>query len=60
MDGVHDGLRVVTIGSSRAGDLAAMFFADHGAEVVKVEPSGGDPLRADPGWRAGTGASARS
>ena len=45
------GLRVVTVGTGRAVDLAAMFLGDHGADVVKVEPPGGDPARALPGWR---------
>ena len=42
------GLRVVEIGQYVAAPLAATIFADLGAEVVKVERPGGDPLRADP------------
>jgi crotonobetainyl-CoA:carnitine CoA-transferase CaiB-like acyl-CoA transferase len=45
---VLDGLRVVEIGQYVAAPLAATIFADLGAEVVKVERPGGDPLRADP------------
>ena len=42
------GLRVVEIGQYVAAPLAATIFADLGAQVVKVERPGGDPLRADP------------
>ncbi len=42
------GLKVVEIGQYVAAPLAATIFADLGAEVVKVERPGGDPLRADP------------
>jgi formyl-CoA transferase len=44
-----DGLRVLELGQLIAGPFAGKFFADFGAEVVKVEPpDGGDPLRQ---WR---------
>jgi crotonobetainyl-CoA:carnitine CoA-transferase CaiB-like acyl-CoA transferase len=33
-----------------AGPKAAMLLADFGADVVKVEPLGGDPGRAEPGF----------
>jgi crotonobetainyl-CoA:carnitine CoA-transferase CaiB-like acyl-CoA transferase len=45
---VLTGLRVLEIGQYVAAPLAATIFADLGAEVVKVERRGGDPLRADP------------
>ncbi|MBI5318172.1 CoA transferase [Bradyrhizobium sp.] len=38
-------LRVVEIGSSPAASYCARLFADFGAEVQKVEPLSGDPLR---------------
>lgn len=38
-------LRVVEIGSSAATSYCARLFADFGAEVCKVEPPTGDPLR---------------
>ena len=44
------GLRAVEVGGGIAGPLAAMLLADAGVEVVKVEPPGGDPARADPGF----------
>ncbi len=45
---VLQGLRVVEVGQYVAAPLAATILADLGAEVVKVERPGGDPLRADP------------
>jgi crotonobetainyl-CoA:carnitine CoA-transferase CaiB-like acyl-CoA transferase len=38
-------LRVVEIGSSPAASYCARLFADFGADVWKVEPLSGDPLR---------------
>ena len=40
-----DGLRVVECATGIAGAYAAKLWNDAGAEVVKVEPPGGDPLR---------------
>ncbi|MCP3392213.1 CoA transferase [Bradyrhizobium sp. CCGB12] len=42
---VFSHLRVVEIGSSAATSYCARLFADFGADVQKVEPPGGDPLR---------------
>ncbi|HTQ72826.1 MAG TPA: CaiB/BaiF CoA-transferase family protein [Burkholderiales bacterium] len=42
------GLKVLELGQLIAGPFAGKFFADFGAEVIKVEPPGGDPLRK---WR---------
>lgn len=39
------GVRVVEFCSTAAGPFAAMLLADMGAEVVKIEPPGGDGLR---------------
>ena len=47
-DDLLRGLKVVEIGQYVAAPLAATIFSDLGAEVVKVERPGGDPLRADP------------
>ena len=41
------GLRVVEIGHYIAGPFCTRILADLGAEVVKIEPPGGDPIR---GW----------
>ncbi|MCC8958718.1 CoA transferase [Bradyrhizobium sp. Pear77] len=43
--GVLSCLRVVEIGSSAATSYCARLFADFGADVRKVEPPEGDPLR---------------
>ena len=41
-----EGIRVVELGQLIAGPFAGKFFAEFGAEVIKVEPPGkGDPLR---------------
>ena len=38
-------LRVIELGSLPAAAYCARLFADFGAEVIKVEPPGGDPMR---------------
>jgi crotonobetainyl-CoA:carnitine CoA-transferase CaiB-like acyl-CoA transferase len=40
-----DGVRVLELTTGVSGPLAAAFFADFGADVVKVEPPDGDPER---------------
>jgi crotonobetainyl-CoA:carnitine CoA-transferase CaiB-like acyl-CoA transferase len=40
-----DGLRVVDLSSSVAGQFCGRLFADQGADVVLVEPTAGSPLR---------------
>jgi formyl-CoA transferase len=42
------GVKVVELGQLIAGPFAGKFFADFGAEVIKIEPPEGDPLRK---WR---------
>jgi crotonobetainyl-CoA:carnitine CoA-transferase CaiB-like acyl-CoA transferase len=42
------GVRVVENGALPAAAYAARLFADFGAEVIKVEPAGGDPTRSFP------------
>src|SRR5262249_15874490 len=48
--GPLQGIRVVELSTGIAGPLAGMLLADYGAEVVKVEPPGGDPARAGAGF----------
>ncbi|MCU1689853.1 MAG: L-carnitine dehydratase/bile acid-inducible protein, partial [Jatrophihabitantaceae bacterium] len=46
---LHD-LRIVDLTTGISGAVATLFFADFGGSVVKVEPPGGDPTRAEPGF----------
>ncbi|MBE8477399.1 MULTISPECIES: CaiB/BaiF CoA transferase family protein [Streptomyces] len=39
------GLKVVELGHLIAGPVCGRMFADHGADVIKVEPPNGDPMR---------------
>lgn len=50
--GPLNGVRVVDVTSGIAGPMATMVLADQGAEVIKVEPPGGDAMRAYPGYVA--------
>ncbi|MBM4414726.1 MAG: hypothetical protein FJ035_00305, partial [Chloroflexi bacterium] len=51
-----DDLRVLDLSSGHVGGIATMVLGDFGAEVIKVEPPGGDPARdqaAAPLWLRG-------
>src|SRR6478609_9305475 len=48
MPGPLSSYRIVELGRLPAGAYAARLFADFGAEVIKVEPPGGDPARSFP------------
>jgi len=50
MTGALDGVRVIDCSEGVAGPMAAMYLADFGADVVKVEPPGGDRARQQPGF----------
>ena len=43
------GIRVIEMGQLLAGPFAGTLLAYFGADVIKIEPPGGDPIR---GWRA--------
>src|SRR3954468_10231310 len=45
-----DGVRVLDFSQGMAGALTPMVLADYGAEVIRVEPSGGDPWWAHPAY----------
>ncbi|MBD0275467.1 MAG: CoA transferase, partial [Acetobacteraceae bacterium] len=46
MAGIFAGLRVIDAASYVAGPSAATILGDFGAEVIKLEPPGGDAYRA--------------
>jgi crotonobetainyl-CoA:carnitine CoA-transferase CaiB-like acyl-CoA transferase len=53
---VLEGIRVVDLSSGPVGGFATMVLADFGADVIKVEPPGGDRFRAlaaSPMWLRG-------
>jgi crotonobetainyl-CoA:carnitine CoA-transferase CaiB-like acyl-CoA transferase len=50
MTGIFDGLRVLDLTRGIAGPMTAMFLADHGGDVVRVEPPDGDPCGDVPGY----------
>ena len=48
LPGRLDGLRVLDLTIWRPGPYATQLLAEHGADVLKVEPPGGDPMRSMP------------
>src|SRR5260370_40057907 len=51
MPGILDGIRVIDLSQGIAGALASWLHAEQGADVIKIEPPGGDPLREiEPGF----------
>lgn len=50
MTGALDGIRVLDCSTGLAGPVAGMLLGDYGADVVKVEPPGGDPARPQRGF----------
>ena len=53
---VLEGLRVLDLSWGVAGPVTTMLMSDYGADVIKVEPPGGDPFRSYPGslvWNRG-------
>jgi crotonobetainyl-CoA:carnitine CoA-transferase CaiB-like acyl-CoA transferase len=45
------GVRVLDLSGGVAGPLGVLQLAEHGADVIKIEPPGGRPGRADPASR---------
>ena len=53
---VFDGITVLDFTSGRAGGVATMVMSDFGADVIKIEPPGGEKFRDAPGsiqWNRG-------
>src|ERR1700712_2333819 len=48
---VLDGVRILDLTWGMAGTAGILLLPEHGADVVKVEPPGGDPYRSYPGYR---------
>jgi crotonobetainyl-CoA:carnitine CoA-transferase CaiB-like acyl-CoA transferase len=44
------GIQVLDFSTGLSGAIASMVLCDNGADVIKVEPPGGDPDRALPAW----------
>src|SRR5689334_3467889 len=51
MAGVLDKVRVLDLSWGIAGPMTTMLMADHGADVIKIEPPGGDPYRGQLGYK---------
>ena len=47
------GIRVLELASGISGPYLGKLFADHGADVIKVEPPSGDPARRHGPWGEG-------
>ncbi len=48
--GILSGIRILDLSAHRAGQMAARLLAEAGADVIKVEPPGGDAARSEPGY----------
>ncbi len=51
MAGVLDGLKVLDLSWGIAGPMAGMLLCDHGAEVTRIEPPGGNLFQQNSGYR---------
>jgi crotonobetainyl-CoA:carnitine CoA-transferase CaiB-like acyl-CoA transferase len=50
MSGALDGVRILDLSWGIAGPLGVLLMAEQGADVIKVEPPGGDPFREYSGY----------
>lgn len=56
MTKVFQGLSILDFSQGSLGSVATMIMSDYGADVIKIEPVGGDPYRVVPGsfqWNRG-------
>src|SRR6195952_360884 len=47
---IFAGIRVIDLTQGMAGALVTMILADYGAEVIRLEPPGGDPMWEHPAY----------
>ncbi len=47
---IFETIRIVDLTQGMAGALTTLIFADYGAEVIRVEPPGGDPMWDHPAY----------
>lgn len=47
---IFEGLRIIDLTQGMAGSLTTMIFADYGADVIRLEPPGGDPMWEHPAY----------
>jgi crotonobetainyl-CoA:carnitine CoA-transferase CaiB-like acyl-CoA transferase len=52
MAALFENLRVLDLSWGIAGPMTTMLLTDHGANVIKIEPPGGDPFRHQTGYIA--------
>lgn len=50
MSEIFAGIRVIDLTQGMAGALVTMILADYGAEVIRLEPPGGDPMWEHPAY----------
>ena len=50
MPGALDGVQILDLSWGVAGALGTLLLAEQGADVIKVEPPGGDPFRQYSGY----------
>lgn len=50
MTNIFEGIRIIDLTQNMAGPLVTMILADYGAEVIRLEPPGGDPMWDHPAY----------
>ena len=54
MNQALDQVKILDLSTGCAGPLGVLLLAEQGADVIKVEPPGGDPFRAYEGYAVWT------